>query len=417
MRYLDRARAGRLMAEDGLDALVLLSPEGFAYATGVPGGPAFMWRRAGAATALVPADPGLADAAVVYDLLAPRFRAASTIADVRQHPIWVETDDLTGLDHGSNDPAAILAENHRRAGRPPGFRRPTTFDAAACFAHLRDQLAERGLLKGRIGLEFHLLSVSDLAALKAAVPEAQWVDGSRTLARIRMVKTADEIAHLRMAVELSEAGIEALVREIRPGVARSALAAAWRAGVEGAAAARGVRNLTGWWEYVSVGPDPWGGEALARPGDLVKVDVGCLIAGYSSDSGRTFTVGRSSPLQRRLFGALAEAYAAGRAEIRPGRLLSDVFHAAQGGLVRAGFPEFTRGHFGHGLGANVGSEEWPFIAADSPLPIEPGMVLAFETPWYVDGVGAMIIEDQMLVTANGHEPMSVLPRELREIGG
>jgi len=42
MAYLDRTRAERLMAEAGLDALVMLTPEGFAYATGVPGGPAFM---------------------------------------------------------------------------------------------------------------------------------------------------------------------------------------------------------------------------------------------------------------------------------------------------------------------------------------------------------------------------------------
>jgi Xaa-Pro aminopeptidase len=415
MRYLDRARAGRLMAEVNLDALVLLTPEGFAYATGVPGGPAFMWRRAGAAAALVPADPALAVGAVVYDLLAPRFRAASDIADVRSHPIWVETDDLTGVDPGANDPAAALAERHRRAGRAPGFRRPTTFDAGACFAHLRDQLAERGLLRGRIGLEFNHLSVADHAALAAAIPEAQWVDAARTLALIRMVKTPPEIAHLRSAVELSEAGTAALVRKIAPGVTRSALAAAWRAGVDAEAAARGVANLTGVWEYVSVGPDPWGGDATARRGDLVKVDVGCVVAGYSSDAGRTYAVGGANPLQRRLFAALAEAFAAGSAEIRPGRRLSDVFHAARRGLVRAGFPEFTRGHFGHGLGANVGSEEWPFIAADSPIPIEPGMVLAFETPWYVDGVGGMIIEDQMLVTESGHEAMSRLPRDLREI--
>lgn len=416
MGYLDRTRAGRLMAEAGLDALVLLTPEGFAYATGVPGGPAFMWRRAGAAAALVPADPALAEAAVVYDLLAPRFRAASGIADMRTHPIWVETDDLAGIDPGVNDPAAALAENHRRAGRPRGFRRPETFDAGACFAHLRDQLAERGLLKGRIGLEFSLLSVADHAALKAAIPEAEWVDGTRVLALARMVKSAAEIAHLRTAVELSEAGTAALERAIAPGISRNALAAAWRAGVDAEAAARGVGNLTGAWEYVSVGPNPWGGDAVARRGDLVKVDVGCVIAGYSSDAGRTYAVGGSSPLQRRLFGALAEAFAEGSAAIRPGDLLSDVFHAAQRGLARAGFPEFARGHFGHGLGANVGSEEWPFIAADSAIPMEAGMVLAFETPWYVDGVGGMIIEDQMLVTEAGHEPMSKLPRALREIG-
>jgi Xaa-Pro aminopeptidase len=415
MRYLDRTRAQRLMAEAGLDAMVFLSPEGFAFATGVPGGPAFMWRRAGAAAALVPTDPGVAEGAVVYDLLAPRFKSASEIADVRSHPIWVEIDDLTGLDPGANDPGAVLAANHRKAGRPEGFKRPTTFDARACFAHLRDQLAERGLLKARIGLELNLLSVSDHAALKSVIPEAEWLDGTAALAKIRMVKTPAEIAHLRQAVELSEAGTSNLIKAIRPGVMRSALAAAWHEGVAAEAKARGTKNLTGVWEYVSVGPDPWGGDAMAKDGDLIKVDVGCLIAGYSSDSGRTYSVGRATPLARRLFDGIAAAFAAGSAEIRPGRLLSDVFHAAQGGLTRAGFPEFTRGHFGHGLGANVGSEEWPFISADSHLPIEPGMVLAFETPWYIDGVGGMIIEDQMLVTETGHEPMSKLPRPLREI--
>jgi len=49
--------------------------------------------------------------------------------------------------------------------------------------------------------------------------------------------------------------------------------------------------------------------------------------------------------------------------------------------------------------------------------LEPGMVMAFETPFYVDGVGGFIIEDQLLVTEAGHETMNTLPYDLLEIGG
>ena len=44
------------------------------------------------------------------------------------------------------------------------------------------------------------------------------------------------------------------------------------------------------------------------------------------------------------------------------------------------------------------------------------MVLAFETPWYLDGLGGFIIEDQLLITAAGPEVMAPLPRELRRVG-
>ena len=81
----------------------------------------------------------------------------------------------------------------------------------------------------------------------------------------------------------------------------------------------------------------------------------------------------------------------------------------------AGFPGYTRGHVGHSLGAGLGSEDWPFIAADSPVTLEPGMVMAFECPWYVTGLGGMIIENQVLITETGAEAMNTLPLGLGEI--
>lgn len=82
-------------------------------------------------------------------------------------------------------------------------------------------------------------------------------------------------------------------------------------------------------------------------------------------------------------------------------------------MWQQGFDSYGRGHFGHGVGSSIWSEEWPFISSRSDAVLEPGMVLAFETPWYIDGLGGFIIEDQLLITETGHEVMAPPPRDLR----
>ncbi|KQS87598.1 MULTISPECIES: M24 family metallopeptidase [unclassified Rhizobium] len=410
MAHLDRARAARMMQAAGLDALLLLSPESFTYATGAPAGVATMWRRAGAVAAIVPADPAKDAAAVVTDLFEAAFHATSTITDIRINPIWVETGDIRGLEAAS--PEELIQTAWSRQGRPAGFQRPETFDAIHGFALAASLLRDRGLDTGRIGVELDSLSVTDFQLLTSALPGATLIDATDLVRRLKMIKSPAEIGHLRTAVELAEAGIVALRQEIAIGVSRDTLAAAWEAGARAEAARRNVGNLTGVWEYVSVGQNPWTRGGVVQPGDLIKVDVGCLIAGYTSDTGRTFVCGAPSPLQSRLFDALQAAYDAGIAMIQPGIAMREVHRITSEAMAKAGFPGYTRGHFGHGLGAGLGSEEWPFLSRQSDVIIEPGMVLAFETPWYVDGVGGMIIENQLQVTPDGHEVMNRLPSGL-----
>jgi Xaa-Pro aminopeptidase len=149
---------------------------------------------------------------------------------------------------------------------------------------------------------------------------------------------------------------------------------------------------------------------------VIKFDVGCLVEGYSSDSGRTFSCGPARPRTREIMQALSDAFAAGLEVLKPGYLLSDVHHRATQAMHRAGFASFSRGHFGHSLGHDTFCEVAPFIAAQAHTPIEPGMVLAFETPFYVDGEGGFIIEDQFLITADGAVPAWSLERGLVELG-
>ena len=67
MANLDRIRAEKLMLEMGVEALILLSPESFVYATGVNAGVATMWRRSGAVAVLIPRDHTIAETAIVSD--------------------------------------------------------------------------------------------------------------------------------------------------------------------------------------------------------------------------------------------------------------------------------------------------------------------------------------------------------------
>lgn len=408
MAYLDRERAGRLMQAAGIDALVLFSPEAFRHATGAPPGVATMWRREGAVAVLIPADPELSETAVASDLFAPAFREASHIRDVRQSPIWVEAMSLQ--DPQADAGAAAQFEGVWRApDRPPGNLRPETFDPLCCYRHLRDALAGKGLAAARIGVELAAVSASGLPALTDALAPASLVDGTGVARALRAIKAPAEIELLRAAVGVAETGVCAVRDAIGPGVARSDLAAVWRETV--GAKGKGL-PMTGAWEYISVGPDPWGGDAVARTGDLVKVDVGCLMEGYTSDTGRTFVLGPPSRLQAEMYAALMAGFEAGLPLLYPGTPLSEVHRATQSAIRASGLSGYARGHFGHSLGTGPGSEEWPFISAGADAVVEVGMVLAFECPLYVTGVGGMIVEDQIEITADGPEPMNQLPRDL-----
>jgi Xaa-Pro aminopeptidase len=190
----------------------------------------------------------------------------------------------------------------------------------------------------------------------------------------------------------------------------------FREGVHQEALRRGVPQPAQTWEYIAIGPDPWSPAGRTAPGAAIKIDVGCIIDGYSSDSSRNFVVGTPSPHQRQTHEAIEAAFAAGLAEMKPGNPIAAVHRAATAEMHRHGFAGYSRGHFGHGIGYSIFSEQWPFIAADAEVPLEPNMVLAFEIPFYINGVGAFNLEDQILITASGHESMNHLPRGLVQVG-
>jgi Xaa-Pro aminopeptidase len=140
----------------------------------------------------------------------------------------------------------------------------------------------------------------------------------------------------------------------------------------------------------------------------VVLDFGGVYDGYCVDLTRTLQLGDAGADFRRLFAAVAQAQQEAIASVRPGVRASQVDAAARDVLGRYGLEEAFGHGTGHGLGLEVHEE--PRIAKARPglpdVPLEPGMVFTIEPGVYVDGVGGVRIEDDVLVTEAGCEVLT-----------
>ena len=190
----------------------------------------------------------------------------------------------------------------------------------------------------------------------------------------------------------------------------------WRSAALAEAERRGHSPPQSSWAYIAVGGDGFAPGGPVAEGDLIKIDVGCVVSGYSSDGARTAVLGTPSTDAQRIYDALHRAFDAGFAMLKSGVPLADIYRTTSTTMWSLGYETYNRGHFGHGVGASIWSEEAPFISATSDAILEPGMVMAFETPWYIDGLGGLILEDQVLITESGCEVMAPMPRDIIRVG-
>ncbi|MER5296004.1 Xaa-Pro peptidase family protein [Streptomyces pharetrae] len=399
------------LQDRGLDAYIAYTPSNVFYTTGFQS--FFLmewWRMLGTVLAVIPADPAQPPALVVSDFEAVQAREESGFDDVRPFRVWVELRDAREL----ADPSAAPA---------PGGR-PAQYDIAEQDALLRSVLADRDLLSARIGTDLRYVLHDTVRRVAAFAPQLTWEDMTEDLYELRSVKYDFEIERLRRATELSEAGMSFAVRDLRPGLTALDLRNRYQQGVLAAALADPrYAGYSDQWMLPAVGPstrtgagaDPETGPVLAG-GGLIKFDCGVTVGGYRGDGGRTFAYRTVQPAARRLHDVLLGAHREALSVIRPGVAAREVFQAAQRHIRAGGYPAFTRGHYGHSVGIDTFHEEPPYLSADEERPLLPGMVLAVETPSYSSDTGAIMIEDLVLVTDDGHEVLHRLPHELTVVG-
>jgi len=400
------------MDQANLDALLTIGPENVSYVTNAPIGPVHQWRNFGPYVALIPADSALSTAAVVTDTHRRATEEGGVIDEIRTHPAWIEYVDVT--DRSGGLISARVAD--AMIGRPS--ERPERFELSLIMPQLRELLADRGLDRGRIGVEFDHLPLADQQSVAEVIGDAEMVDSSALYHELRLIKSEREIQSLRIAVDLTCRAIHYATSHAQIGAAVGSVSMNFKRGIIDAAEELEVGNLSGSWDIISVGERPWSASTRDRivAGDVIKFDCGAIVGGYMADFGRTYVVGQPTDAARTVHAALRAGIDAALETLQVGVPFSAIFAAMESAIRGAGFPKYTRGHFGHSIGANIGQEEWPWISKTEGRRVEHNMVLAIEAPFYLDGVGGFMIEHNVLVRDDGIDVLDTLPTDFGSIG-
>jgi Xaa-Pro aminopeptidase len=400
---LNRERAVELMGRFGLEALVATTPENVTYTTGFVGWSQEVYPYRQQVYVLLPRSASVEPAMVVPG------QEDTYLA--QQNP-WITDLRLYAKRGGlirEAGAAAASAEEQRylRIADAPPHR-----DAPEALVRL---LRGRGFDRARIGVDQDRMAPEGLEALRTELPHAQFIRAASLFRLIRMVKTPEEIARLRHAAEVNEAGYRAIFAAARAGAMDTHLAAAYR---------RTVAEPGGKWHWLHLSAGrrahalfrPSG--APLRPGDLISFDAGMTLDNYHADTGGTGIVGEPTEEPRRVHRALAAGIEAALAAVRPGALPSAVFEAAMAGVRGNGLPAYQGIFCGHTIG--VEAREFPpmlaparpisdpFLGQTTDVALEAGMTLNLELPFGRFGWGGMQIEVSIVVTPTGWEP--VLPQ-------
>jgi len=266
----------------------------------------------------------------------------------------------------------------------------------------------------RVGYDANQLTVAQLHALrKAAGGKWRGQEASGFVERLRMKKDAQELAVMRRAAILVGEVFESVLKLIRPGIRESEIAAELEYQMK-------KRGASGPSFETIVASGPRGALPHARPtakklrkNELVVLDLGVILGHYCSDMTRTVHLGRATRRVREWYRSVQEAQAAAVAAVRAGMTCGKVDAAAREVLKKNGLDQYFVHSTGHGLGLEVHEE--PRVARGQSVRLEAGNVITIEPGIYLEAVGGIRIEDDVLVGAGRGEVLTRVTRDLIEL--
>jgi Xaa-Pro aminopeptidase len=263
-----------------------------------------------------------------------------------------------------------------------------------------------------------------VARLSALAPVRDVVDAERTLARMRMIKSREEVELLQHAAEVTAAAHQAAWRRAAPGVYEYQVAAAFTSLYLDRGCERGAYP-----PIVGSGPNSvylhyQRNQRRMDRGDLLLIDAGAECAGYAADVTRTLPIGgRFTKRQREIYDIVLGAQKAAIAAVKPGMAIGT---RAPNSLYQVAY-EYINSHgkdlhgdplgkyFTHGVSHHIGLEVHD--VSDAAMPLAEGMVISVEPGIYIpeEQIGIRI-EDMVLVTKDGSRVLTEsLPREAAEL--
>lgn len=356
---------------NGVDAIVAISPENFAYVSQM-NIPTLQLIRGRQAIAVVPASGK------------PHIIGCSIEKTVIEAESWIR--DTSYYTEFEDDPMRILAEVIRTMG----------------------------VERGTIGVDGDFLPMNCYQTLAAALPDATLVDANDMITTLRATKSPVEMEQLRHATRATHRAAINAMAAARAGDTERSLCASLvsQLFLQGAdtllfiVLASGTRGR-------EIHPTP--SDKIVEPGEIIRFDFGGRFGCLPSDLARTYSGGEPTAEQRQVYAALARVQAATVGQVRPGITAADLFEYCRDAFRKEGV-DYRLPHIGHNMGYEF--HEPPLLRPSDRTVLRPGMTLNIE-PVAFDSAGIVYhIEDLVEVTESGGRLLSLglAPPELPVLG-
>jgi Xaa-Pro dipeptidase len=269
------------------------------------------------------------------------------------------------------------------------------------YALIAGVLKDRGAATGRIGIEERVrFFIYD--GLRKEAPGAEFVDATPVTAGCRMLKSPAEIALMQRANDITLAAYKAAFAALREGMTQFE----FRRNVEAAHRALGAPGGSAGAQFGQYSAFPHGSiqPQKLKEGDVVLVDGGCKVEGYSSDITRTTVFGRPSQRQIDVWNLEKEAQTAAFRTAKVGVPCEAVDAAARKVITDAGFgPGYKVPGLPHRTGHGIGLDghEWTNFVRGNKTPLAPGMCFSDEPMIAIYGEFGIRLEDCLYMTESG----------------
>jgi Xaa-Pro dipeptidase len=268
------------------------------------------------------------------------------------------------------------------------------------YQRVAEILRDRGVRTGTVGIEervrFFLYD-----GIRHAAPATKYVSATPITAGCRMFKSANELALMQRANDITIAAYKATRDSIREGMTQDEFAGNCSAAMRALGASGGIFVSFG--KYTAF-PHGSSTPQLLKDGDVVLMDGGCSVDGYQSDITRTFVFGKPTQRQRDIWNLERKSQDAGFAAARVGAPCEAVDAAARKVITDAGFgPGYKVPGLPHRTGHGIGLDghEWTNFVRGNKTPIQPGMCFSDEPTIVIYGEFGIRLEDCLYITEDG----------------
>jgi Xaa-Pro dipeptidase len=365
MRHDVVTRQTKVMREAGWDAFIACSPENFAYTAGF----------------VVPSQ----------QLLRHRHAMTVVTADGNSAILGIDMEASTITAHDPQTDLAIWAEFSDDAMRV-----------------LADLLTKMGLASARLGIELSYIPAADYLRLREYLPNAKFGGNDHILARLRQIKSAEEVSLLRRLSRISDEAIQYSYQQVHAGdnemdIATHLTRRVYELGAEQfklMIIATGERS-----QLPNVGPS----ERILQREDVCRVEIFSMIGGYHAGVCRTAVVEEAPLHAEDIWQTLTECKYLLLDKIKPGASCREIYNEFIAKLTAKNLPAIS--FAGHGIGLFLHEDPYightPIIGSKNDALLEAGMVLGFEPLCYRTGYGfGMQNKDMLVVTEGGCELLS-----------